>query len=170
VTSTSVLSPVFGFTEVTSHGWGSPLTASLLGCRGDARFVCRDRTRAKHPLLPFASCLTAIAVARTCVAARWLRAVGTFLFLTYFLQATLHYSALRTGFASCVLCGHHHWSDGLEPSLAAYRTRTLMVSGLTLATLGLIWFTRLGVDSTYVAHVLGAEILTSIGMASLSCQ
>jgi hypothetical protein len=39
-----------------------------------------------------------------------------------------------------------------------------MIAGLSLATLGLLWFSRLGVDSTYLAHVLAPEILVSIGM------
>jgi EmrB/QacA subfamily drug resistance transporter len=158
---------VFGFTEVTSHGWGSPLTASLLA--GAAvmlvSFVVIE-LRAKHPLLPLRVVLDrnrgGAYLASLLVGCALL---GTFLFLTYFLQATLHYSALRTGFAflpfSAGIITGATVSSRLLPRTGP---RTLMVSGLTLATLGLIWFTRLGVDSTYVAHVLGAEILTSIGM------
>jgi hypothetical protein len=39
-----------------------------------------------------------------------------------------------------------------------------MVSGLTIATTGLFFFSRLGVDSSYVSAVLLPEILVSIGM------
>ena len=39
-----------------------------------------------------------------------------------------------------------------------------MVVGLTLATAGLLWFTQLGVHSSYVAGVLPPEIIVSFGM------
>jgi hypothetical protein len=39
-----------------------------------------------------------------------------------------------------------------------------MVTGLALATGGLVWFTQLGVDSSYVGGVLLPEILVSFGM------
>jgi hypothetical protein len=39
-----------------------------------------------------------------------------------------------------------------------------MVTGLILAAGGLLWFTQLGVDSSYVGHVLTPEILVSFGM------
>jgi hypothetical protein len=39
-----------------------------------------------------------------------------------------------------------------------------MMTGLTLAAGGLVWFTRLGVDSTYLGLVLPAEVMVSLGM------
>ena len=39
-----------------------------------------------------------------------------------------------------------------------------MVAGLSMAALGLLWFTRLTPSSSYVTHVLVGEILVSIGM------
>jgi hypothetical protein len=39
-----------------------------------------------------------------------------------------------------------------------------MTIGLSIAALGLLGFTRLGIDSSYFAHVLPPEILVSIGM------
>ena len=71
---------------------------------------------------------------------------GTFLFLTYFFQGTLHYSALKTGFAFLPFSGGIIIGAGLASRLLP-RTgpRALMVAGLTLAAGGLVWFTRLGV-------------------------
>ncbi|MHB1252461.1 MAG: MFS transporter, partial [Acidimicrobiales bacterium] len=86
-------------------------------------------------------------------------------FLTYFLQGILGYSALRTGFAFLPFSGGIIIGATLASRLLP-RTgpRTLMIAGLSLSTLGLFWFSRLGADSTYVAHVLAPEILVSIGM------
>jgi MFS family permease len=88
---------VYGFTKAQSDGWGSVVTLSLLGAAVVvlALFVQIQR-RSAHPLLPLrvvldrnrggaflASLLVGIAM------------FGTFLLLTYYLQATLHYSALK---------------------------------------------------------------------------
>jgi EmrB/QacA subfamily drug resistance transporter len=158
---------VYGFTMVASHGWGSPLTLSLLGSAIAllTSFVIIEM-RVAHPLLPLkvilernrggsflASLLVGFAL------------LGTFLFLTYFLQGILGYSALRTGFAFLpfsvgIIIGATLSSRFLPRT----GPRNLMIGGLSLATIGLLWFSRLGVDSTYLAHVLAPEILVSIGM------
>ena len=158
---------VYGFTMVASHGWGSTLTVSLLsgGVLFLAAFVVIE-LRSSHPLLPLkvvldrtrggsflASLLVGMAM------------LGTFLFLTYFLQGTLGYSALKTGFAFLPFSAGIILGAGLASRLLP-RTgpRGLMVAGLSLAALGLLWFSRLTPSSSYVTHVLLGEILVSIGM------
>lgn len=91
--------------------------------------------------------------------------LGTFLFLTYFLQETLGYSALKTGFAFLPFSGGIILGAGLASRLLPrIGPRSLMVVGLLLATGGLFWFTGLSVGSSYVAHVLPPELLVSLGM------
>jgi len=72
--------------------------------------------------------------------------LGTFLFLTYFLQETLGYSALKTGFAFLPFSGGIILGAGLASRLLP-RTgpRALMVGGMLMATGGLFWFTGLSV-------------------------
>jgi predicted MFS family arabinose efflux permease len=90
--------------------------------------------------------------------------LGTFLFLTYFLQGTLGYSALKTGFAFLPFSGGIIIGAGSASRiLPKSGPRTLMLTGLTMATAGLLLFSRLGVHSGYL-HVLMPEILVSIGM------
>ncbi len=158
---------VYGFTMVTSHGWGSALVESLLGgalVLLSAFFVIEMRST--HPLLPMkvllernrggsflASLLVGFAL------------LGTFLFLTYFLQGILGYSALRTGFAFLPFSGGIIFGATLASRLLPrIGARNLMVTGLSIAAAGLVWFTRLGVDSSYLSHVLAPEILVSVGM------
>jgi EmrB/QacA subfamily drug resistance transporter len=158
---------VYGFTMVASHGWGAPLTVSLLASAVVllSAFVVIEM-RVAHPLLPLkvilernrgGSFLASLFVG--------MALLGTFLFLTYFLQGILGYSALRTGFAFLPFSAGIIIGATLASRLLP-RTgpRMLMVAGLSLATLGLLWFTRLGVDSSYLSHVLPPEILVSIGM------
>jgi len=93
--------------------------------------------------------------------------LGTFLFLTYFFQGTLGYSALRTGFAFLPFSGGIIAGAALSSRLLPrFGPRPLMVVGLFLGSAGLLWFTRLGVDSTYVAHVLLPEVIVSLGMGT----
>jgi EmrB/QacA subfamily drug resistance transporter len=158
---------VYGFTMVASHGWGSLLTVSLLG--GGVVFLAGFvliEMRSTHPLLPLkvvlerkrggsflASLLVGMAM------------LGTFLFLTYFLQGTLGYSALKTGFAFLPFSAGIILGAGIASRfLPRTGPRSLLVTGLTLATLGLLWFSRLTPSSSYVSHVLVGEILVSIGM------
>ncbi len=158
---------VYGFTMVASHGWGSTLTVSLLtGAVVLLTAFVIIELRVAHPLLPLkvvlernrgGSFLASLLVGFSML--------GTFLFLTYFLQGILGYSALRTGFAFLPFSGGIIIGAGLASRLLP-RTgpKLLMVVGLSLATAGLLWFTRLGVNSAYLTHVLGPEILVSIGM------
>lgn len=158
---------VYGFTIAGSHGWGAPLTLALLGGAAAAfvTFILVERS-SKHPLLPIRVVLNrnraGSFLASLLVGCALL---GTFLFLTYFYQQTLHYSALRTGFAFLPFSGGIIIGAGLSSRfLPRTGPRVLMTIGLSIATLGLLAFTRLSVDSTYLAHVLPAEILVSIGM------
>jgi EmrB/QacA subfamily drug resistance transporter len=158
---------VYGFTMVASHGWGAPLTVSLLVSAVVllGAFVAIE-LRVAHPLLPLkvilernrgGSFLASLFVG--------MALLGTFLFLTYFLQGILGYSALRTGFAFLPFSAGIIIGATLASRLLP-RTgpKMLMVAGLSMAALGLLWFTRLGVASSYVSHVLPPEILVSIGM------
>lgn len=158
---------VYGFTIAGSHGWGAPLTLALLGGAVVlfVAFILVEMS-SKHPLLPIrvvldrnrgGSYLTSLLVGCAML--------GTFLFLTYFYQQTLHYSALRTGFAFLPFSGGIILGAGISSRfLPRTGPRVLMTIGLSIAALGLLAFTRLGVDSTYLAHVLPPEILVSIGM------
>jgi len=162
-----LLALVYGFTRAESDGWASPVTLSLLsaGIVLLSAFVLVERYSAT-PLLPLrvvldrnrggsflASLLVGISL------------TGTFLFLTYYFQGTLHYSALKCGFAFLPFSGGIIVSAMLASQLLPrLGPRRLMSSGLSLAALGLAWFTGIGLHTSYVAHVLPAEIVVSVGL------
>jgi MFS family permease len=158
---------VFGFTTAGTHGWGAPLTVALLtGAAVLVTAFVAIELRSPHPLLPLrvvadrnrgGSYLASLLVGSAML--------GTFLFLTYFFQGTLHYSALKTGFAFLPFSGGIVIGAGLASRLLPrIGPRRLMIAGLTLAAGGLVWFTRLGVDSSYLGYVLPAEVMVSLGM------
>jgi EmrB/QacA subfamily drug resistance transporter len=158
---------VYGFTIAGTHGWSASLTLELLA--GAALLLgtfFAIELRSQHPLLPLrvildrnrgGSYLASLLVGSALL--------GTFLFLTYFFQGTLHYGALKTGFAFLPFSVGIILGAGLASRLLPrVGPRALMVTGLVLAAGGLLWFTQLGVDSAYLVHVLAPEILVSLGM------
>jgi EmrB/QacA subfamily drug resistance transporter len=162
-----LLSLVYAFTKAASDGWGSTPTVALLAIAALALtvFVMVER-RASHPLLPLRVLLErsrggALAAALLVGTALF----GMFLFLTYYLQLTLHYSALRTGFAFLPFSAGIVVGAGLSSRLLT-RTgpRGLISGGIALAAVGLVWFMGIGVHTAYAVHVLPAELVVSFGM------
>jgi EmrB/QacA subfamily drug resistance transporter len=158
---------VYGFTMAGTHGWSAPITVALLAGSAVMMAVFAGiELRSKHPLLPLRVVLDrnrgGSYLASLLVGSAML---GTFLFLTYYFQGTLHYSALKTGFAFLPFSGGIIIGAGLASRLLPrIGPRALMMVGLSLAAGGLVWFTRLGLDTTYLGLVLPAEVMVSLGM------
>ncbi|HEV8064701.1 MAG TPA: MFS transporter [Acidimicrobiales bacterium] len=162
-----LLALVYGFTRAESDGWGASVTVSFLGIAAVLLigFVLREM-RTSSPLLPMrvlldrnrgGSFLSSLLVG--------IALFGTFLFLTYYLQGTLGYSALKTGFAFLPFSAGIIIGAGLASQLLPrLGARAVMGTGLVLGALGLVWFTQIGVHTAYASHVLPAEIIVSIGM------
>ena len=163
-----LLSLVYGFTKAATDGWASDKTLLFLAVgRGVPRGVrasssARSSTcssRCGSLLDPnrggsfLGSTLVGIAL------------LGTFLSLTYYLQATLHYSALKTGFAFLPFSGGIIVSAAIASQLLPrLGPKTLVMFGTVLGAVGLYLFTKIGVDGDYVGRVLPAEVLLSFGM------
>jgi len=162
-----LLSLVYGFTRAQLDGWGSSTTVGFLaaGVVLVTTFVMWER-RTATPLLPLrvvldrnrgGSFLAALLVG--------IALFGTFLFLTYYLQGSLHYSALKSGFAFLPFSGGIIFSATLASQLLPrFGPRPLMTGGLMMAALGTAWFTQIGLHTSYVTHVLPAEIVVSVGL------
>jgi EmrB/QacA subfamily drug resistance transporter len=163
----ALLSLVYGFTRAESDGWSSPVTIGLLAAAIVllGAFVLRERGT-RTPLLPLrvvldrnrggsflASLLVGVSL------------FGMFLFLTYYMQGILGYSALRCGIAFLPFSGGIIFSAGLASQLLPrFGPRILMTIGLLTMALAMAWFAQIGVHTTYVSHVLPAEIVMSIGL------
>jgi EmrB/QacA subfamily drug resistance transporter len=171
LTSTAgLVALVYGFTKASTDGWGSTTTLSLLGIAAAllVAFVVIE-VRSSHPLLPMRVILNSNRggsyLASLLVGAGLF---GVFLFLTFYLQETLHYSALKTGvaflpFTVGIITGAALASQ-LVPRVGP---RILMVTGLLLATVGMVMLTRIGVDTGYWSHVFPAELVISFGMGTM---
>ncbi len=158
---------VYGFTKAAEDGWGASVTLGLLATAVVllVAFVVIE-IRSAAPLLPLrvplernrgASYLSSLLIGAGLFA--------MFLFLTYYFQASLGYSALRTGFAFLPFSAGIIVSAGAASQLLP-RTgpKILMASGSLLTTVGMLLLTRIGLDTGYASHVLPAEVLMSVGM------
>jgi EmrB/QacA subfamily drug resistance transporter len=170
LTSTAgLLALVYGFTRAESHGWGSSATLTFvaLGVALLAVFSLIER-RSTNPLLPLrvladrnrgGSFLSSLLVG--------IALFAMFLFLTYYFQQNLGYSAIRAGFAflpfSAGIVAGATLSGRMLPRIGP---RPLMATGFALAALGLVVFTQVGPHSAYALHILPAELMVSLGMGT----
>jgi predicted MFS family arabinose efflux permease len=90
---------------------------------------------------------------------------GVFLFLTYYLQLTLGYSALETGVAFLPFAFGIVLGAGFSAQmLTRVGPRVLMFAGMLLAAAGMVLLTRIGLDTGFWTHVFPAELIISFGM------
>jgi predicted MFS family arabinose efflux permease len=158
---------VYGFTKASSDGWGSGVTIAFLAAAAALliAFVVIE-LRSSHPLLPMrvildrnrgGAYLSALLVG--------VGMFGVFLFLTFYLQLTLHYSAMRTGVAFLPFTVGIILGAGLSAQmLTRVGPRVLMFAGMLMAAAGMVLLTRIGVDTGFWSHVFPAELIISFGM------
>jgi hypothetical protein len=92
---------------------------------------------------------------------------GMFFFLTLFLQDVLGFSPLATGLGFLPLTlGLFLTSQASARVLVErYGEQRVMLAGIAVSTVGLLWLTRLGAGSDYLA-VLGPMVLVGLGNGS----
>ena len=81
---------------------------------------------------------------------------GIFLFVTYYLQTSLGYSPIKTGLAFLPMIGMLVLAAQLSTNLFVPRfgPKVMVPFGMTLGAIGMLYLTRLDLDSTYAANVL----------------
>ena len=167
---------VYGFTEAakphgtSTNGWAAPVTISMLvsALALLAAFLWWE-SRTNNPLLPLrvitdrnraTSYLVSILVGAGLL--------GMFLFMTFYLQQTQHYSPLKTGIAYLPFSGGLILAAGIAAQfLPRVGPRILMTIGGVLATAAMVWLTQLDANSSYVTAILPAFVAMSIGMGLL---
>ena len=166
--SAGLFGVVYGFANAETHHWGNWMTWGFLAAGGvllAAFFLWQ--TRAKHPVLPLrvladrdrAAALSTILISSAGM-------FGVFLFLTYYLQATLGYSPVKNGVAFLPMVGAlmvfaQLATNWLVPKIGP---KIVVPAGLLVAAGGMVWLTRLDLHSGYAAHVLGPLLLLGAGL------
>ena len=159
---------VYGFSNAATHSWHTPSTWGFLvaGVALLAVFAFWQ-TRTANPLLPPRVVLDRNrggAYVSMLIASAGMFA--TFLFLTYYLQQTLGYTPVVTGFAFLPIVGGIAVAANLSTIVLMPRIgpKPLVPAGMLVGAGAMVWFAQLGAHSAYAAGVLGPLILTGIGL------
>ena len=162
-----LFSIVYGLSHAETTAWTNPYTIAflLIGVALLAVFAVLE-TRVRHPLLPprvvrnrtRGGSLLAMLFASIGI-------FGVFLFLTYYLQGTLGFSPVKTGFAFLPMVA-------ALATMAQVSNRVLLPKvgpkiivpvGLGLDAVAMYLLHRVGLHSSYASHVLPYLILLGLG-------
>ncbi len=159
---------VYGFSNAATHNWHTPSTWGFLAA-GVVLLVLFAiwQTRAPNPLLPPRIVLDRNrggAYASMLIASSGM--FGVFLFLTFYLQQTLAYSPVVTGFAILPIAGGIAVAANLSTIVLMPRLgpKPLVATGMLVAAGAMTWFAQLGPHTAYADGVLGPLVLTGIGL------
>lgn len=171
VASASMFSIVYGFSHAETTSWSNPVTIGFLVAAGIglALFVAIER-KVKHPLLPLRVVLdrnrggSYLAVFISSVGM-----FGVFLFLTYYLQVSLHYSPVVTGVAFLPMIATLVLVATLSTAklLPKFGPKYLVGTGMLIASGGMLLLTRISLDSSYVTVVLPALLVMGAGLGGV---
>ena len=159
---------VFTITKANDYGWGSSKTIGLFAVAAAllAGFVLREN-RAKNPLMSF-SIFRIKTVTGANVAGFILGTTlfSMFLMLTLYMQQVLGYSAMKTGVAYLAVAGTSiFWATLASQLVTKVGVKPVLVTGMSLLTVGLIYFTQVSPDGTYLGDLLPGFLIIAVGMA-----
>ena len=162
---------VYGFANAATHSWHTPSTWGFLAAGGALLAVFGWwQTRAPAPLLPLRVVLDRNrGGAYLSILISGAGMFGIFLFLTYYLQQTLHYSPVVTGLAFLPMVGMIMLFANLSTIVFMPRVgpRPLVTVGMLVAAAGLAWLTRIGVHSGYAADILPPLLVIGPGLGMI---
>jgi EmrB/QacA subfamily drug resistance transporter len=161
---------VYAIVDAQSAGWGSAKTIGFFALAAVllASFVVIE-LRAKAPLVRLS--IFRIRSLLTANVSMFLAASGIFamfFFNTLYLQRVLGYGPLEAGLAFLPFTAGVMVSAALASQFAPrVGVRPVAAVGMLLTTAGLLLLTQLPVDGSYVADVLPAIVLSSLGLGAV---
>ncbi|OAK55570.1 MFS transporter [Rhodococcoides kyotonense] len=168
--SAALFAIVYGFAHAESDGWGNTVTiAFLVTGVGLLGVFFSIQQRVAHPLLPLRIILDRTrAGSFLAVFVTGAGMFAVFLFLTYYLQNTLGFTPITTGFAFMPMIFSLIVTATLSTAIVLPRfgPRVLMTTGLFVAALGMGLLTQIDVDSSYVTHILPGLIVMGLGLGA----
>jgi EmrB/QacA subfamily drug resistance transporter len=166
--TSSLLVLVYAISKAPEVGWGTARTIGLL-IASAALFVAFlvIETRSPSPMVSF-DIFRIRSVTGANVCGLFLGAVvfSNFFLLTLYVQQVLGYSALKTGLTFLATAGTVVLMAGVSQALVTkVGPRPVMAVGLALITGGMLWYTQIPVEASFVTDLLPGYLLVGIGMA-----
>jgi EmrB/QacA subfamily drug resistance transporter len=165
-----LMSLVYAIVGAQSAGWGSAKTIGFFALAvGLLTAFIAIELRSKAPLVRLS--IFRLRSLLTANVSMFLAASGMFamfFFNTLYLQRVLGYGPLTAGLAFLPFTAGIMISAGLASQFAPrIGVRPIAAAGLILTTAGLLLLTQLPVHGSYVANVLPAILLSSLGMGAV---
>ncbi|MGV9557713.1 MFS transporter [Streptomyces sp. NPDC003522] len=169
--SAALFGIVYGFAHVESTSWTDPVSLGSLagGVVLLAVFVWLE-SRVAHPLLPLRVILDRTrGGAFLAVFVLGMGMFSIFLFLTFYLEASIGYSPIEAGLAFLPMVAGIVASSTTAPSLLLPRVgpKVVITAGFLVSASGMALLARLALDSTYVAHIMPGMILLGLGIGAV---
>jgi EmrB/QacA subfamily drug resistance transporter len=159
---------VYGFSNAASHSWSTPSTWSFLIVAVALLIIFAVwQSRAAQPLLPPRVVLDRNrAGAYLTILVSGAATFGVFLFLVYYMQQTLGYSAITSGLAMLpiVALSGVMATVGNTKLMPRFGPKPMVIAGMLLNAAGMVWLTRIGAHSGYASSLLGPLVVTGAGM------
>jgi EmrB/QacA subfamily drug resistance transporter len=158
---------VFALLDAPEAGWGSTQTIGILAAAAILliAFVAIER-RSQAPLVPFRifrlRTITGANVVGILVGASLF---SMFFFISLYMQQVLGYSAIKAGLSYLPLAVSIILSAGIASSLVTkVGFKPILATGMVLIAAGLLWFSRISPDGTFLADILGPSLLAAVGL------
>jgi len=166
--TSSLLVLVYTISKAPEVGWGTGRTIGLL-IASAVLFVAflAIETRSPSPMVSF-DIFRIRNVTGANVCGLFLGAVvfSNFFLLTLYVQQVLGYSALKTGLTFLATAGTVVLMAGISQALVTkVGPRPVMAVGLALITAGMLWYTQIPVEASFVTDLLPGYLLVGLGMA-----
>jgi EmrB/QacA subfamily drug resistance transporter len=166
--STGIFALVYGFSAAETDGWDAGITLGSFAAAVVllSTFVALQR-RVANPLLPLRVVLDRTrGGAYIAVALAGAGMFGVFLFLTYYLQATLGFSPVEAGLGFLPMTAALLIAVGMASGKLLPRVgpKPVVTGGMLLAATGMLLLTQVTVDSTYAGGVLPGLLVTGFGI------
>ena len=158
---------VYGITQANDWGWSSAQTIGVFAAAAAllAGFVVRELSAA-DPLMSF-SIFKIKTVSGANIAGFILGTAlfSMFLMLTLYMQQVLGYSPLKTGVAYIAVAGGVIvWSMVAQTLVTRVGVKPVLVTGMSLLTVGLLYFTQVSADGSYLGDLLPGFLIIALGM------
>ncbi|HYX84758.1 MAG TPA: MFS transporter [Gaiellales bacterium] len=158
---------VYALVQTVDHSWTAPLTiAEFAGAAVLLAGFLATEARAHQPLMPLRlfrnRSLSGANVVGLMLGAS---IFSMFFLLTLYMQQVLGYSALKTGVGYLLVSGVIIVSAALSQALVTkIGVRTVLATGMALLIAGLVYFSQISVDGSYLVDLAPGFVLTGVGL------
>ena len=158
---------VLGVTQ--GHGWGWDSTKTIGVFVASAALLLAFigwESRVTHPLVPFSIFrLQTLAAANVVGFILGTAMFAMFLMLTLYMQQVLGFSPLKTGIGYLAVAGTAIiWANVAAAAVTRIGVKSALVFGMSLMTLGLVYFTQVSVNGSYWADLFPGFLIIGLGL------